>query len=80
MGTLTKSFGAAGGYIAGSKDLIDRLRVSGHTGTYCEAMSPAVLTQIIASMASIMGVSLPEKPVPSRSLLRTPDKIGRAHV
>ena len=27
MGTFTKSFGAAGGYIAGRKEVIDRLRL-----------------------------------------------------
>lgn len=57
MGTFTKSFGAAGGYIAGSKQLIDRLRLRGHGGTYAESISPPVLIQIMASMASIMGVS-----------------------
>lgn len=56
MGTFTKSFGAAGGYIAGNKTLINRLRVQGYAGAYAEAMTPPVLTQIIASMASIMGV------------------------
>ncbi|KAJ6543950.1 serine palmitoyltransferase 2 [Mycena capillaripes] len=40
MGTFTKSFGAAGGYIAGNKALIDRLRVRGHSGPYAEAMTP----------------------------------------
>ncbi|KAI0305289.1 serine palmitoyltransferase 2 [Multifurca ochricompacta] len=30
MGTFTKSFGAAGGYVAGSKALISRLRLRGH--------------------------------------------------
>ncbi|THH27680.1 hypothetical protein EUX98_g6501 [Antrodiella citrinella] len=60
MGTFTKSFGAAGGYIAGNKNIIDRLRVSGHTGTYTEVMTPPVLTQIMASMASIMGVAVPQ--------------------
>ncbi|KAJ6463247.1 pyridoxal phosphate-dependent transferase [Mycena vitilis] len=59
MGTFTKSFGAAGGYIAGNKALIDRLRIRGHSGPYAEAMTPPVLTQIVASMASIMGVSPP---------------------
>jgi serine palmitoyltransferase len=57
MGTFTKSFGAAGGYIAGSKAIIDRLRLNGHTGPYAEAIAPPVLTQIVASMASIMGLS-----------------------
>lgn len=59
MGTFTKSFGAAGGYIAGSKEVIDRLRIRSHAMAYAEAMSPLVMTQIVASMASIMGVSPP---------------------
>lgn len=59
MGTFTKSFGAAGGYISGSKALIDRLRVHGHSSAYAEAMAPPVLTQVISSMASIMGLQLP---------------------
>jgi serine palmitoyltransferase len=59
MGTFTKSFGAAGGYVAGSKALVDRLRLRGHGGTYAESIAPAVLTQIIASTASIMGVTPP---------------------
>ncbi|KAF8639168.1 hypothetical protein AX17_001655 [Amanita inopinata Kibby_2008] len=63
MGTFTKSFGAAGGYIAGSKALIDHLRINGHGGPYAEAMTPPVLTQIIASMASIMGISIPGMPL-----------------
>ncbi|KAF9556844.1 PLP-dependent transferase [Agrocybe pediades] len=67
MGTFTKSFGAAGGYIAGSKTIIDRLRVHGHTGPYAEAMTPPVLTQVVASMASIMGIKFPtEAPSSSR--------------
>jgi serine palmitoyltransferase len=62
MGTFTKSFGAAGGYIAGNKTVIDRLRVNGHSGAYAEAMTPPVLTQVIASMASIMGIAVPSAP------------------
>ena len=30
MGTFTKSFGAAGGYIGGSKKLINYLRLNSH--------------------------------------------------
>ena len=73
MGTFTKSFGAAGGYIAGKKEVINRLRIQGHSGTYCESMAPPVLTQVIASMASIMGITAPaEKPSsPSLSVLRS---------
>ncbi|KAG7544385.1 hypothetical protein FFLO_03264 [Filobasidium floriforme] len=59
MGTFTKSFGASGGYIAGNKDVIDRIRVKSHSMAYAEAITPPVLTQIISSMASIMGVSPP---------------------
>jgi serine palmitoyltransferase len=62
MGTFTKSFGAAGGYISGSKAIISQLRLRTHAGPYCESMSPAVLTQIVASMGSIMGVSPPPPP------------------
>lgn len=66
MGTFTKSFGAAGGYIAGSKTLIDSLRVRGYSSAYAESMTPPVLVQIIASMASIMGV----KPAASQTSSR----------
>lgn len=63
MGTFTKSFGAAGGYVAGTKELIDRLRVRSHAYTYADAVSPAILTQVISSMGSIMGVAPPLAPV-----------------
>ncbi|KAJ3783947.1 serine palmitoyltransferase 2 [Lentinula aff. detonsa] len=56
MGTFTKSFGASGGYISGNTALIDRLRIRGYSGAYSEAITPPVLTQIIASMASIMSI------------------------
>jgi serine palmitoyltransferase len=56
MGTFTKSFGAAGGYISGSKALISALRLHGHSGAYAESMTPPVLTQLVAAMASIMGI------------------------
>lgn len=57
MGTFTKSFGAQGGYIAASKAIIDRLRISSYSPSYAESMSPPVITQILASTASIMGVT-----------------------
>lgn len=71
MGTFTKSFGAAGGYIAGNKQVIDHLRVHGHSGPYAEAMTPPVLTQIVASMASIMGIKAPIPPASSGALRLT---------
>lgn len=55
MGTFTKSFGAAGGYIAGSKKLIDYLRVKSHASCYATTMSPPVARQIIGVIDSIIG-------------------------
>nr|XP_045741350.1 serine palmitoyltransferase 3 [Mirounga angustirostris] len=56
MGTFTKSFGAAGGYIAGRKDLVDYLRVHSHSAVYATSMSPPIAEQIIRSMKFIMGL------------------------
>lgn len=56
MGTFTKSFGSAGGYIAGSKNLINFLRISSHAHCYASSMSPAVAQQILTSMRIIMGL------------------------
>ncbi|KAJ1729665.1 serine palmitoyltransferase component [Coemansia sp. Benny D160-2] len=55
MGTFTKSFGAAGGYIAGSRALIDYMRLHSHSAVYAEAMSVPVLAQVSSSMRMIMG-------------------------
>ncbi|XP_004083402.1 serine palmitoyltransferase 2 [Oryzias latipes] len=55
MGTFTKSFGAAGGYIGGRKELIDYLRCHSHSALYATSMSPPVAQQIISSMKIIMG-------------------------
>lgn len=56
MGTFTKSFGSAGGYIAGSKSLINFLRVHSHAHCYASSMAPVVAQQIITSMKIIMGL------------------------
>uniref|UniRef100_H3DGV4 serine C-palmitoyltransferase n=1 Tax=Tetraodon nigroviridis TaxID=99883 RepID=H3DGV4_TETNG len=55
MGTFTKSFGAAGGYIAGRKELVDYLRVHSHSAVYATALSPPVTEQILRAMKCIMG-------------------------
>ncbi|KAJ8290281.1 hypothetical protein GJAV_G00010880 [Gymnothorax javanicus] len=55
MGTFTKSFGAAGGYIGGRKELVDYLRTHSHSAVYGTSMSPPVVEQIITSMKCIMG-------------------------
>ena len=56
MGTFTKSFGSAGGYIAGSKSLIKFLRANSHAHCYASSMAPAVTQQILTSMKIIMGL------------------------
>lgn len=53
MGTFTKSFGAAGGYIAGDKAVMDHLRLKNHAFIYAESMSTAVVQQVSASMSII---------------------------
>ncbi|KAM4542512.1 serine palmitoyltransferase 2-like [Odontesthes bonariensis] len=55
MGTFTKSFGAAGGYIAGKRELIEYLRSHSHSAVYATSMSPPVVEQIFTSMKCIMG-------------------------
>ncbi|XP_009862141.2 serine palmitoyltransferase 2 [Ciona intestinalis] len=50
MGTFTKSFGAAGGYIAGSRALVEHLRYHSHSACYATSMSPPVCEQIITSL------------------------------
>ena len=59
MGTLTKSFGANGGYVSGSKAVIDKLRVSNAGTLYGETPSPAVLAQIVSAIRMINGELIP---------------------
>ncbi|PTB81806.1 serine palmitoyl transferase subunit [Trichoderma longibrachiatum ATCC 18648] len=55
MGTLTKSFGANGGYIAAEKHIIDKLRVTNASTIFGEAPAPSVLMQILTSLKLING-------------------------
>src|SRR5690606_24531562 len=59
MGTLTKSFGANGGYIAANQDIIDKLRVTNAGSLYGEAPAPPVLAQISTSLRIIAGEIVP---------------------
>lgn len=59
MGTLTKSFGANGGYIAAEKHMVDKLRTSHAGNIYGEAPSPPVLMQIASSLRIIAGELVP---------------------
>ncbi|KAL8590336.1 hypothetical protein ACOMHN_006452 [Nucella lapillus] len=55
MGTFTKSFGSCGGYIAGTKKLINHLRVQSHSAIYSSTMSAPITQQVISTMNIIMG-------------------------
>ncbi|KAI1274748.1 serine palmitoyltransferase [Xylaria sp. FL0933] len=59
MGTLTKSFGANGGYIAADKEIINKLRCCNAATMLGESPTPAVLMQIYASLKIITGDLVP---------------------
>eukprot|EP00112_Aurelia_sp_Birch-Aquarium-sp1_P021621 Seg587.1 transcript_id=Seg587.1/GoldUCD/mRNA.D3Y31 product="Serine palmitoyltransferase 2" protein_id=Seg587.1/GoldUCD/D3Y31 len=56
MGTFTKSFGAAGGYIAADTETINHIRATSHSAAYSVTMSPPVIQQVVTSMKIIMGL------------------------
>ena len=49
MGTFTKSFGGMGGYIAGSKEVVEHLRKKCAGSVYHNSLSPVVCQQILSS-------------------------------
>ncbi|GFP82428.1 long chain base biosynthesis protein 2a [Phtheirospermum japonicum] len=55
MGTFTKSFGSCGGYIAGSKELIQFLKYSCPAHLYATSISPPAAQQIISSIKVVLG-------------------------
>jgi serine palmitoyltransferase len=59
MGTLTKSFGANGGYVAAEKHIVDKLRSSNAATLLGESPTPAVLMQILAALKMITGELYP---------------------
>jgi serine palmitoyltransferase len=60
MGTFTKSFGAMGGYIAASKEIIDYLRVQCAGSVLHTSMSPMVCQQVLTAfkVGSSIAVNL----------------------
>ncbi|ENN71537.1 serine palmitoyltransferase 2 [Dendroctonus ponderosae] len=54
MGTFTKSFGSAGGYIAGASELVTYLRANSLASSHAWAMSPPLAAQIIAVLRILM--------------------------
>jgi serine palmitoyltransferase len=59
MGTLTKSFGANGGYVAAEKHIIDKLRATNAATIYGESPTPPVLMQILSALKIISGEIVP---------------------
>lgn len=59
MGTLTKAFGANGGYIAADADTIEKLKSTNAATQLAESPAPAVLMQILASLKIITGELCP---------------------
>ncbi|VFQ66487.1 unnamed protein product [Cuscuta campestris] len=55
MGTFTKSFGSCGGYIAGSKELIQYLKHTCPAHLYATSISPPSAQQIISAIKVILG-------------------------
>jgi serine palmitoyltransferase len=57
MGTLTKSFGANGGYVAASRSTILKLRITNAAMHYGESPAPPVLMQILSSLRQITSTA-----------------------
>ncbi|RYG52878.1 aminotransferase class I/II-fold pyridoxal phosphate-dependent enzyme [archaeon] len=55
MGTFTKSFGAMGGYIAGSRTFVDAIRSMSAGFLSDNAMAPAVCSQILTAFKVMLG-------------------------
>lgn len=55
MGTFTKSFGAVGGYIAASKDIVNRIRATAPASLYASGMSPPCAQHIIWAFNQLAG-------------------------
>jgi serine palmitoyltransferase len=56
MGTFTKSFGAMGGYICGTREFVDYIRTHADGSMYSNSMSPVCCKQILRSFKVIMGL------------------------
>lgn len=55
MGTFTKSFGAAGGYVAGRREVIDYIRYRSYSSYYATPMAPVIAMQIMQVVRIITG-------------------------
>jgi len=55
MGTFTKSFGSAGGYVAASKEVIAALRANAPGSVFAAAMAPPCAAQALMALRVISG-------------------------
>ena len=55
MGTFTKSFGSMGGYISGSKEIIQYLRTAAFSSVYSGSMTPGCVEQVRAALREIQS-------------------------
>ncbi|OXV09784.1 hypothetical protein Egran_02452 [Elaphomyces granulatus] len=55
MGTLTKSFGANGGYVAADRKMIDKLRATNAAVLFGETPTPPILVQILTALRIMTG-------------------------
>ncbi|PIA58138.1 hypothetical protein AQUCO_00500227v1 [Aquilegia coerulea] len=55
MGTFSKSFGSCGGYIAGSKELVEYLKYTCPAHLYGTSISPPAAQQILSAIQVILG-------------------------
>ena len=58
MGTFTKSFASAGGYIGGPHALINYLKHTSHAHCYASSMSPVICTKIMSILDEFMLLSI----------------------
>lgn len=54
MGTLSKAIGVVGGYVAGSQDLIDYLKVAGRPFLFSTSLTPADTRAIIEAVQTLI--------------------------
>ncbi len=54
MGTLSKAIGVVGGYVAGTKDLIDYLKVAGRPFLFSTSLTPPDTRAIIEAVQTLM--------------------------
>merc|ERR1711991_362001 len=70
MGTFTKSFGAVGGYVAGSKELVAHVRASAYAMYYDASLPPGCCEQAMRALTVMAGMDGTEVGVTKISQLK----------